>query len=292
MRLQRSSDRRLRGTLSLSRPSSGFRIVPVLLLCFVAFTLPSGTAAQTPDGWIAVTEPGEWSASRRLSIPAGSQVRVVGQAYHSAGIRAITINGNAATLRPGAGGVVDFEGYVAAEVGTSAVSIELHPVTGESIVRMFPVSVSSPSGGDRARPAPVHTAGLSPGGAALRSLFVPGLGQLYTDRPLMSGLFFGAAAGAIAVGVLWKETTVHCLGPLSDGVCPPDLIGSEEDGRPYLIPAVGGAAAIAVVAAIDAYAAAKRLNRQVGSVAMMGEGSALRVGVSGHGLRLALQFRF
>jgi hypothetical protein len=102
----------------------------------------------------------------------------------------------------------------------------------------------------------------SAGGAAVMSLLVPGLGQMYTRRPLLGFLFIGVSAGAAATGVLYKELRVQCLVPLENGVCPAGREQSRTEETPYLVAGLGAAGAMALVAAIEAYAAAKRMNNQ------------------------------
>lgn len=99
----------------------------------------------------------------------------------------------------------------------------------------------------------------SPGSAMLRSFLLPGLGQLYTDRPLLGGLVFAGWATALGVGLLSEEIAIECLARVSD-VCPVDQVRGEVSRRPLLGPAVGVAIGIAVFSAIEARAAAKRAN--------------------------------
>jgi len=101
---------------------------------------------------------------------------------------------------------------------------------------------------------------LSPTGAAVRSLVIPGLGQAYTGRPALGALFFGAAGGALAFGVLSEKTTIECLDASAGSTCPPDQIRDRIVERPYLAPSIGAAAALAVIGAWDAYRAARRRN--------------------------------
>lgn len=107
----------------------------------------------------------------------------------------------------------------------------------------------------------------SPGGALVAGLLVPGLGHFTTDRPLLGALVLGTAVGAIAVGVSSQRLKVDCLSPPVDGRCPPDDVLRERTERPYMVPAIGVAAAVGVLGAIDAYAGARRRNgRAAGGV--------------------------
>jgi hypothetical protein len=88
------------------------------------------------------------------------------------------------------------------------------------------------------------------------------LGQVYTRRPLLGLLFVGVGAGAAATGILYKETTVRCLSELTDGVCPAGQVYSSAEETPYLVAGLGAAGAMALIAAIEAFVSAKRLNAQ------------------------------
>jgi hypothetical protein len=99
---------------------------------------------------------------------------------------------------------------------------------------------------------------LSPSSAAVRSV-IPGLGQFYTDRPVVGAAFMVAAGGALAAGVLSKDVTVFCASRAS-GSCPAEHVVVEES-KSKLTLGVAGFAAVAAVAAIDAYLAAGRVNR-------------------------------
>lgn len=107
----------------------------------------------------------------------------------------------------------------------------------------------------------------SPGGAALRSLIVPGLGQLATGQRALGVLFMGSAAASLGFGVASVETTVRCRAPSVNGACPSGQVEEELTRRPYLLPGLGGYAAIAVLSALHARSAAAKLG---------GSGSAAR----------------
>lgn len=258
------------------RPGSA--IAAFVVSIFVALLLsPAAVLAQDPDGWIVVTEPGEWSENRLLSAPVGTTLRVVGQAYHPGGVASITVNGVEAERHPGDGGTVHFHAFVRSEAGLSTVSVELTPTRGEPLVRLFPLAVT---GVEVARepvlPSVAAPHRPSPGGALVRGV-IPGLGQVYTGRPVLGAAVFGATAGAVALGVLSTETTVRCLAPLTDGRCPPDQVHSESSARPYLVYGISAAAILSGLAAAEAYFSAKRL---------------VRVGLSMDGPDLAVRIRF
>jgi hypothetical protein len=226
-----------------------------------------------------------------MTVAAGTRLRVVGQAFHSSGIQSITVGGQLAQVRPAAGGVVDFEASLTVPAGVNNIALEARPASGDPIRRTFAVNATG------AAPAPAPTAApaatlYSPGGAAARSI-LPGLGQVYTRRPVLGALVMGGAAGAIAVGVLSKKTTVRCLSPLADGTCPPGQEHSRSEESPYLVAGLGAAAAVAVIAAIEAYSAAKRLNAQgasrTGAIPSWLVKSGPMIDVSAQGVQLGIR---
>ena len=126
------------------------------------------------------------------------------------------------------------------------------------------------------------------------SLVVPGLGQAYTRRPLLGALFLGVGAGAAAAGLLYKEATVRCLAPLVDGSCPPGEELSRSEETPYLVAGLGVAGAMALVAAIEAYVSANRLNaedaaQRTGEVPSWLAHASPRIDVSPQGLTLGIR---
>jgi hypothetical protein len=271
------------------------RCLLAILVALSGSALVGEATAQATTSWIVITEPGEWGDNRALVAAVGTRIRVVGQAFHSGGIAAITIDGQAATIRAAAGGVMDFEGYLTISSGESEVAIEARPQSGTPLRRMFGLLGT---GGAPPPPPPIIeeppvAVAYSPGGAAVRSLFIPGLGQVYTKRPALGILFIGAAGGAAAFGILSKETTVRCLAPLASGTCPSGQEHSRVEDTPYLIPGIAAAAGIAAIAAIEAFTAAKRLNRESG-LGSRPDGSWLAqsrplIGVSRNGLVLGVR---
>lgn len=109
--------------------------------------------------------------------------------------------------------------------------------------------------------------------AALQSLVVPGTGQFYTRRPLPGFAFLSLAGGALAFGLLSERTTIECLGVARADMCE-GAVRSETTERPYLIPGIGAAVAIAAFSAVDAARGARRSNERAGTVAEAGENSA------------------
>lgn len=94
--------------------------------------------------------------------------------------------------------------------------------------------------------------------AALALGVVPGMGQYYTGRSLGGTIVLAAAAGAVATGFLVKKVTVTCYEvPPNGAACPPDRVVAENTERPYLVPALGAAAAVTLVGAIEAFIRAR-----------------------------------
>jgi tetratricopeptide (TPR) repeat protein len=100
---------------------------------------------------------------------------------------------------------------------------------------------------------------------------VPGGGQYYTGRPTLGAAVTALAGGVVAAGVLHRRTTIHCRDAQAD-ICPEDMISSRDTERPLLLPAIGAAAGLALVAAIEA---ATRVNGA--SQSLQYDGSVLRI---------------
>ena len=134
--------------------------------------------------------------------------------------------------------------------------------------------------------------------ALATGLVVPGLGHFTTGRPVRGAVILGAAAGAIAAGLLVQRSEVDCLAVPVDGRCPPDQILRERVERPYLTAALAVAAAIGVGGAIDAYRSARSRGDSAPALLRLDgqDGAALEVpGVylDGDGARLdLLRLRF
>ncbi len=105
----------------------------------------------------------------------------------------------------------------------------------------------------------------NPGAAMATSLLLPGVGQLYSGRPVAGLFFLSAVAGSVAFGYLAEDVRIECRVPPVGGVCPPNDVVSEERERPYLTAALGAAGALALIAAIDAYRGASGRNRAAGT---------------------------
>jgi len=95
-------------------------------------------------------------------------------------------------------------------------------------------------------------------GATLALGIVPGMGQYYSGRGITGTIVLGAVAGAIAAGVMVKKVTVRCYNIPPAGVdCPPNEIQGEDTERPYLVPAIGVAAGLTIVGALEAFIKAR-----------------------------------
>ena len=117
--------------------------------------------------------------------------------------------------------------------------------------------------------------GYSTTRAAVSSFLLPGLGQFYTGRPLPGVLLASAFGGALAFGVLSESTTIECLGVVSGDSCQGNALSTTVE-RPYLLPGVGMAVAVAVVGALDAARGARRANERANQVAVAGDGGPVQ----------------
>lgn len=102
----------------------------------------------------------------------------------------------------------------------------------------------------------------SPGGALVLGV-IPGMGHYYTGRPVGGTVTLALAGGAIAAGLLFKNITTLCTNDVPAGeMCPTDLVHDEITERPYIMPAVGIAAAVTVIGAIEALVRARQRRAQ------------------------------
>lgn len=104
-------------------------------------------------------------------------------------------------------------------------------------------------------------AGSRPSAPATLTLgiLVPGMGHVYSGRPRAGLVVLAAAGGALAAGYLIQEVTTQCLtNETSFSDCPSDQVYFEERRRPYLAPALGVAAGITVVSAVEAFLKSRR----------------------------------
>jgi tetratricopeptide (TPR) repeat protein len=105
----------------------------------------------------------------------------------------------------------------------------------------------------------------SPGTALTLGLIVPGMGQFYSDRNLGGSVVLALAGGALAAGFLVKDVEVECLSTVGAGeACPAGQVFRETVDRPYLGPALGVAAGVALIGAIEAFVKARRRGAAAG----------------------------
>ncbi len=115
----------------------------------------------------------------------------------------------------------------------------------------------SPLGEEVAGSSPLPSAGHSPPLAFTLGLLVPGMGQVYVDRPGQGILVLAAAAGSAAAGVLTRRVEVTCLSPPRDGACPAGQVLERRRERPYLAHGLAVAGAAAFLGAVQAYRGAR-----------------------------------
>lgn len=98
----------------------------------------------------------------------------------------------------------------------------------------------------------------SPGTALTLGMLFPGMGQFYSGRGVGGLTVLALAGGAVAAGLLVREVNIRCLDGIDvGGACPPDRIVSRETLRPHLKPALGAAAVVALLGAVEAYGTAR-----------------------------------
>jgi tetratricopeptide (TPR) repeat protein len=88
-------------------------------------------------------------------------------------------------------------------------------------------------------------------GQALRLGFIPGAGQFYTRRPAL-GVLVVAGVGGAAAAAFYERTGVRTV-PYVDPNGVPVPYEEEFTERPYVIPAVAGAVAITLGAALESW---------------------------------------
>jgi tetratricopeptide (TPR) repeat protein len=97
-----------------------------------------------------------------------------------------------------------------------------------------------------------------PGATLALGLFLPGTGQFYSGRPWPGVGVLAVAVGSIATGLLVREVSVRCVGTAQpSGSCPPDQVVGRSTRRPHLGLAIGVAAAVTAIGAVEAFFRAK-----------------------------------
>lgn len=117
----------------------------------------------------------------------------------------------------------------------------------------------------------------NPQRAALLGVAFPGLGELYTGRPIRGLALMGAAVGAVAFGLTSERLDVRCLSIPVDGICPAEHVLGQETVHPFLLPSVGVAAALTIAGALDAYFFARRANERAETQSDGGPGGNARL---------------
>lgn len=99
----------------------------------------------------------------------------------------------------------------------------------------------------------------NPQAALTLGMLMPGMGQVYSGRPKVGLTVLGLVGGAVTAGLLVREVSTQCL-TNDTGLegCPAGQVYFEKTDRPYLMPALGVAAAVTVVSAIEAFIKARR----------------------------------
>ena len=96
--------------------------------------------------------------------------------------------------------------------------------------------------------------GPSPAVAAALGVLVPGMGHFYAGRPRGGLTLLSLAGGAVAAGYFVKEVDVRCLTSVPPGSpCPQGQVVSRTTERPYLAAALGTAAAVGLIGALEAF---------------------------------------
>ncbi len=100
------------------------------------------------------------------------------------------------------------------------------------------------------------------GGVFMGSLLIPGSGEFRTGHLGRGILTLAGVAAAVGLGVGIEEVHIDCAAPPQNGVCPDHAILDRSVTKPYLLYGIGAAAAVTLIAAIDAAVSASGWNRQ------------------------------
>lgn len=99
----------------------------------------------------------------------------------------------------------------------------------------------------------------SPQATLTLGMLVPGMGQVYSGRPKVGLTVLGLVGGAVTAGFMVREVSTQCLvNETAFEGCPAGEVYIEKTDRPYLMPALGVAAAVTVVSAIEAFLKARQ----------------------------------
>jgi hypothetical protein len=95
-------------------------------------------------------------------------------------------------------------------------------------------------------------------GAVLAMGMVPGMGHYYTGRGVTGTIVLSLAATAMVSGLFIKKETIRCANtPVGGADCPPEQVVSRTTERPYLVPALGAAAGVTLIGAVEAFIRAR-----------------------------------
>jgi len=90
-------------------------------------------------------------------------------------------------------------------------------------------------------------------------MLMPGMGQVYSGRPKVGLTVLGLVGGAVTAGFMVREVSTQCLvNETAFEGCPTGEVYIQKTDRPYLMPALGVAAAVTVISAVEAYLKARQ----------------------------------
>jgi hypothetical protein len=96
----------------------------------------------------------------------------------------------------------------------------------------------------------------------VRGFLLPGLGQFYTQRPVLGGAFLATGVGVLAASLIASRRNVECLARMPDNSCPSDQERDSRLSQPLFPVGIAGFVVAAVASGFEARSAARRLNRQ------------------------------
>jgi Flp pilus assembly protein TadD len=129
----------------------------------------------------------------------------------------------------------------------------------------------------------------SPGGAALRGALVPGLGQIYTGRPLVGAAVLTGFVSAVAVAL--QQRTVQRTGSFVDPFGNPYTATVVERERPYQASGIAAAGAIWAIGSLEGAIHASRNQRERPRLVLRATGALLpgQDGQSHPGMRVGVR---
>ncbi len=142
----------------------------------------------------------------------------------------------------------------------------------ESYLRLSPAAQDSAEVREAIRALRRPAVAFSPATSLTRGLVVPGLGQFHTRRPALGAAVLGGAGAALLLGLRQEEVTRTATA--TDPFGNPYQYRYRATERPSLAAGIGGAVAITLAGAAEAYLYARRADR--GSRPYVLRGGALR----------------